>query len=129
MKALVVYHSLFGNTKRIAETIGEQLGIASVDVKPLQQLTAKDLEDLNLLVMGTPTHRMTVPPEASQVIAQLPKDSLAGVKVAAFDTSMKVNWFVDLLHASGQLLRKLRRLGGKAVADPAVFWVTGFKGP
>lgn len=128
MKALVVYHSLFGNTKTIAEAIASQLG-SQVTLKPVQQLAAGDLEGTELLVVGTPTHRMMIPPEVHEVIARLPKHSLAGIKVATFDTSMKVNWFVDLVHAAGQLLRRLRRLGGQAAAKPAVFWVTGFKGP
>jgi flavodoxin len=128
MKALVVYHSLFGNTKAIAEAVASQLG-SQVMMKPVQQLVATDLEGTGLLVLGTPTHRMMIPPEANEAIAKLPKHSLKGVKVAAFDTSMKVNWFVDMVHAASQLLRKLRKLGGQAVAEPAVFWVTGFKGP
>ena len=129
MKALVVYHSLFGNTKKIAETIGEQLGNGSVKVKPIQQLTGTDFQGLDLLVLGTPTHKLTIPEEAREVINRLPGKSLTDVKVAAFDTSMKVNWFADLFHASGQLLSRLRRLGGKAASQPAIFWVTGFKGP
>jgi flavodoxin len=130
MKALVAFHSLFGNTKQLAEVIAAQLGEeASVSVKPLRIVTPTDVQGLDLFVLGTPTHKLGIPAEASAALGRLPSRSLKGVKVAAFDTSLHVFWFVDLFHASGQLLSRLRRLGGKPVAAAEVFWVEGMQGP
>lgn len=130
MKALVAYHSLFGNTKQLAEVIAAQLsGETSVSLKPLLQVTPADLQGLDLFVLGTPTHKLGIPAEASAALRRLPPRSLKGVKVAAFDTSMHVFWFADWFHAAGQLLSRLRRLGGRPAASAEVFWVEGMQGP
>ena len=89
----------------------------------------QDFQGLDLFVLGTPTHKLGIPVKANAVLQQLPRGILKGVKVAAFDTSMHVNWFVDLFHAAGKLLSTLRRLGGKPVAPGEIFWVSGMEGP
>ena len=65
LKAAVVYESMFGNTKTVAEAIGEGLrnqdSISEVVVLPVSKATADDLAGVGLLVVGGPTHmrRMT----------------------------------------------------------------------
>ena len=62
MKALVVYYSKFGNTKQVAEAIAEVWQSAgSIRVMSADQLTASDLDNVGLLVVGTPTHVANLP--------------------------------------------------------------------
>ena len=58
MDALVVYESLYGNTAKIAKAIGEGLtgrGLAA-KVLPVDDVEPGVTEDVELLVVGGPTH-------------------------------------------------------------------------
>ncbi len=130
MNALVVYYSKFGNTQSVAETIAETLRAAgSVRLTDAGQLAASDISHLDLLVVGTPTHVANLPKEVRPILEALPKRVLNGVRVAAFDTSYKMNWFLSLFTASRPLNRKLRQLGGKQIVPPESFFVVEKEGP
>jgi flavodoxin len=130
MKALVVYYTKFGNTKQVAEAIAEVWQSAgSIRVKSADQLAASDLDNIDLLVVGTPTHVANLPKELRPILKALPKRVLKGVRVAAFDTSYKMNWFVNLFTAAKPLNRKLRQLGGKQIVSPKSFFVFEKQGP
>jgi flavodoxin len=122
MNALVVYFSKFGNTKKVAEAIAETLrSAASVRVMNIDRLTASDLEEVHLVVMGTPTHRMNLPKEIVPVFEKLPKRILKGKPVAVFDTSYKMSWWLNHFTAAKRLSGKLRKLGGKRIVPPETF--------
>ena len=128
MKTLVVYMTLYGNTRRLAETIAETLvGTEEARAIPLAQLTASDLSDVHLLVMGSPTHYQSLPKAFRSALKALPKGILRGKSVAAFDTSVKMWPPLMLLTAAHRLLAMLRKLGGKRVAPPETFLVEGSK--
>jgi hypothetical protein len=57
MRAVVVYESTYGNTRHVAEAIAEGLGnSATVDVVPVSSAGNVNFSDLDLLVVGAPTH-------------------------------------------------------------------------
>jgi flavorubredoxin len=62
MKVAVVYESLFGNTRLVAEAIGDGIRTAdpAADVRVTRTGATKlsDVEDACLLVVGGPTHMM-----------------------------------------------------------------------
>lgn len=124
MKTLVVYFSKFGNTRRIAEAIAEALKQAG-DARAISmdQLAAPDLQGVNLVVMGSPTHYQNLPKAVRPIFKTLPRRILAGKSVAAFDTSRKTWGPIMLLTAAHRLLPKLRKLGGKRVVPPETFLV------
>lgn len=130
MHCLVVYFSKFGHTQRIAETIAEQLNSeSSVRVLSVDQMDARVLEAADLVVMGTPTHRMNLPEAVRSLFDQLPRRILRGKLVAAFDTSYKMSPFLSRFTAAKKLARKLRKLGGKRIVPPETFHVEGREGP
>jgi flavodoxin len=101
MNTLVVYFSKFGNTKMVAETICETLGSAgSGRMKDSDQLTASDFNEIDLVVMGTPTHNMNLPKSVRPVFERLPKKALKRIPVAAFDTSYKMSWWLNQFTAA-----------------------------
>jgi flavodoxin len=130
MNALVVYHSQFGNTQMVAEAIGEGLQKAvSVRLLRFEQLTADDLAGVDLVIAGTPTHKMNLPGAVRSVFDGLPRGILGGVPVAAFDTSYRMSAFLARFTASKKLARKLRKLGGKRIVPPETFHVSSRTGP
>jgi flavodoxin len=130
MNALVVYHSKFGNTQKVAEAIAEIFGSeGAVRVISTDGLTASDLTEANLVVMGTPTHRMNLPQAVRPVFEALPKRILRGIHVAAFDTSYQMSPILARFTAAKKLAQKLRKLGGRRVVPPETFHVVGREGP
>jgi flavodoxin len=124
MKTLVVYMTLYGNTRRLAETIAETLdGADEARAIPLDQLTAAELEDVDLVVMGSPTHYQSLPRAFRSALKALPKGILRGKSVAAFDTSVKMWPPLMFLTAAHRLLAMLRKLGGKRMVPPETFLV------
>ena len=124
MNALVVYHSQFGNTQQIAEAVAEVFqGAGAARTLSADQLTAAELQDVDLVVMGTPTHKMNLPQAVRPVFEELPRRALHGVPIAAFDTSYKMSAVLARFTAAGRLNRKLRKLGGKRLVPPETFHV------
>ena len=123
MKAIIVYFSKFGNTRKVAETIAEGMRQAGdARVVNIDQLAASDLEGADLVVVGSPTHAFTVPQAVRSALDALPQGTLAGKSVAAFDTTVKL-WPLKFMRASPKLLRRLRQLGGRPVTQPQTFFV------
>jgi len=114
----------------IAHAIDKVLGLeGQVRVISSDQLTAFDVQDADLMVMGSPTHRMNLPEAVRPVFETLPKRILRGKCVAAFDTSYKMNAFLSRFTAAKKLTQKLRKLGGKRVVPPETFHVVEREGP
>jgi flavodoxin len=130
MTGLVVYYSKFGNTQKVAEAIAEALeSEGAVRVVHAERLTASELKDTDLVVMGSPTHRMNLPEAVRSVLEALPKRILRGASVAAFDTSYKMSGLLARFTAAPKLARKLRKLGGRQVVPPETFCVVEKEGP
>lgn len=146
MEATVVYESVYGNTRAIAEAIAEGLGGAAVTPVSKASLPAVDL-----LVVGGPTHMhgmatsrtrqvaasaaeedgAHVEPEATKEpglrgwLRELPNG--AGGRAATFDTRLdKAPWLTGL--ASRGIARRLAHHGYDVVASES-FLVTDSEGP
>lgn len=135
MNAVVVYFSKFGHTQMVAQTIAEALRSAGkVELLAYDQVQPENLARADLVVMGTPTHRMNLPEDVRPLFNQLPRRILRGKAVAAFDTSYKMadrnspEWLARFT-AAPKLARKLRKLGGKRLAPPETFFVKDRQGP
>jgi flavodoxin len=130
MNALIVYFSKFGNTRQVAETLADTLGARyQVRLLSADDLSGSDLESADLVVMGSPTHKMNLPVALRPLLDALPKRVLKGTPVAVFDTSYKMSWFLNHFTAAKKLSRKLRKLGGKMSLPPETFHVTEREGP
>jgi flavodoxin len=130
VNALVVYFSKFGNTQMVAEAIAKVFeSVGSARLLSSDQLEASDLEGSDLVVMGSPTHKMNLPESVRPVFERLPKRVLRGKNVAAFDTSYKMSSMMARFTAAKKLVQKLRKLGGKRVVPPETFFVMAREGP
>jgi flavodoxin len=130
MNALVIYFSKFGNTKRVAEIIVKELEReASVRVIHSDELTTSALENVGLVIMGTPTHNMNLPKSVKTIFERLPRRILPKTPIATFDTSYKMSPFLSRFTAAKKLARKLGKLGGKGIVPPETFHVMEREGP
>jgi len=139
MKVIVVYDSVFGNTEKIALTIGENLGPSkNVRVAKVSDVTAEQLSDIDLLVVGSPTRKFTATPAIRSFLNKLPSRVLQEINVVAFDTRISMgdvdskflNFMVDKFgYAAEAIAKKLQKKQGKLIAEPEGFIVSGTEGP
>ena len=145
MRALVVYESLWGNTEKVARTIGARLA-PGADVEVLDSDAAPvSVEGYGLLVVGGPTHAFSMSRAATRAdavtshaaphepargirewLSQLERSS-DGIPAAAFDTR------VDKPRLPGSAAKaarhELRSLGFNTSLKQQTFRVHGYEGP
>lgn len=137
MNILVVYDSYFGNTEKVAQKIAETLG-DNIPVHRAGDVTPNMLNDLDMLVLGSPTRAFKPSDATNAFLKKLPKEQLKGVKVAAFDTRMDeekvgnpvLKFMVGIFgYAAKPMADKLVKNGGILVGEPAGFIVLDSEGP
>ena len=147
MQALVVYESMYGNTRVIAGNIADGLRVDNeVTVVPVAGATAELVAGADLLVAGAPTHMHGLPSAASRrQAARTAAKAGGGLRLdpdadgpgmqdwlrdlghrdglaAVFDT--RVNGFAVFTgRASRRMARLLKRHGYQLVAAPQSFLV------
>ena len=140
--AWVVYDSVHGNTRTIAEAVAEGLRAEG----PVHLVAASDadgdlLREARTVVLGCPTHAFSLSPAMKAFTARLTPGSLAGVPVAVFDTRFEVGempaWILRLVvraigrraWAATGLRRIAARAGATDLAEPVGFIVRDTEGP
>ena len=140
MKAMVIFDSVFGNTAKIAEAIGQGLGSPEeVQVVRVNDVKPEQLIGLTLLIVGSPTRQFNPTGATTNLIKGIPKDGLKGVKVAAFDTRITESevervrilaFFVKIFgYAAKPMADRLEKKGGELTVPPEGFYVGGTEGP
>ena len=155
MRVAVVYESVFGNTRAVAEAIAEGLREAAPQLAVTCRATAEatpDLATADLLVVGGPTHFLGLPSPRSRRLQHQQEDQGAwhhpadepdappGVRewleslpvvtgrraAAAFDTRLGK---LMAGSAARQITRMLRHHGYRVVDRPQGFVVEDYAGP
>ena len=140
MKAMVVYDSMYGNTGKVAEAIGQALGAPEdATVVRVGEVKAEQLSGLSLLVVGSPTQRFSPTGATTQFLKGIPKNGLQGVRVAGFDTRFPeakieeigiLAFFVRIFgYAAKPITGRLEKLGGEVAVPPEGFYVADTEGP
>ena len=128
MKALVIYDSLYGNTKTIAEAIGGAIP-GEVDVLHVGEADAYELGGCDLLIVGAPTHGGRASEPARGFLDEIPARALEGINVAGFDTRYDHKLARLLGFAAPKIAKALQKKGGSLAGPPGDFYVTGGEGP
>lgn len=148
MRALVIYESMYGNTRSIAESIVAGMADAGVTAELFEVGAAPPRvpDDVDLVVVGGPTHAFGLSRVSTRVSAserttrpvvssgigirewlEGARSGRAAVGAAAFDTR------VDKPRVPGSAARAatrvLRRGGFHLVAPAETFLVAGMEGP
>jgi hypothetical protein len=145
VRALVVYESMFGNTRIIAEAVGVGLRGAGMDVEVLEVGAAPPAPDaeVGLLVVGAPTHALSLSrPESRGSAAEQADGPLVSMGVGLRE------WLASLPHGDGRVaafdthidrrvpgaasraaLKRLRRRGYRVASPGESFYVSDTTGP
>ena len=145
MEALVVYESMYGNTASIGETIAASLRAQGLEVTsgPISRIGAEDATDVDLLIVGGPTHVHGMSSTQSRKAAvqdeknAYPEPTAGpglrtwlrelvpghGRLAAAFDTRLDKAVLMTGSAAKG-IARRLRDRGFRLVMAPECFLVT-----
>ena len=148
MRAVVIYESMFGNTRRIAEAVADGLArFVEVRLARADEVGEGDLAGVDLVVVGAPTHAWSLPrantrqgalatarrgdndlvlepaadtaPGVREWLATLGR---LGVRGAVFDTRFHAPRLVTG-RASRAIARALRHDGVEVVSAPQSFFV------
>jgi hypothetical protein len=154
MQAFVVYESIYGNTRAIAEAIATGLGASDgleVTVQSVFETADADVEQADLLVVGGPTHMHGLTSSHSRRMAieageedgaaiepgahderglrqWLAERSGAGRRAVAFDTRLERSSLLTGAASKG-ISRRLHGGGYELVAEPESFFVDDAEGP
>ena len=140
MKVTVLYDSFFGNTEKIAVSIGKSFEKPDHEVLLLRVSEAswEKVSDSDLIIIGSPTRGFRASPFTTGFLNEIPSEGLSNIKIAAFDTRM------SLPDIDSQALRFIVKTGGYAakriagllekkkgelVCEPEGFLVKGEEGP
>lgn len=136
MKAFIIYDSMYGNTEKIAQAIGDGL-TGEVKVVRVGEANPSELKTCDLLIVGSPVHGGRATPALDTFIKELPVDYLQGKSVAAFDTRFEseeqgvgLRLLMSVIrYAAPRLAKALVKKGGVLVAEPEGFIVENKEGP
>ena len=117
MRAVIVYESMYGNTRQVAEAIGAGLGTAvDVSVVPVAEVGPAALVGADLVVVGGPTHVHGMSRAASRKAAVQAADKPASplaVEPGALGPGLR-DWFGSLGRYSARAAAFDTRLDGLA---------------
>jgi hypothetical protein len=142
MRALIVYESMYGNTARIARAIGDGFAKRGVEVDVVAVDDAPASFDVDLLVVGGPTHAHGMSSSSTRLTAQTDDENAydgptvgEGLRgwlktipggdgpAAAFDTRFRHSVLLTGSAAKG-IAKRLEHRGHRLVAPPESFFVT-----
>jgi len=127
--ALVVYHSLYGNTEKVAKALaaGLQSGGCDTYTVKVDAVNFSSLADVDLLCVGTPVHAFNISKPVKEFLEQLMnQEGLSGKRAFAFDTKLKSRLAGT---AGGKIEKKLKQLGIEIVKPAKSAVVKGREGP
>lgn len=135
-KALVLYHSLFGNTKTVAESLAKGIGESGVDTE-CQSIDTVDITQISLydlIAIGSPTHKIRPSNEMKEFLDTLKSVDLSGLLGFSFDTRNesrlnKSSWSVLENSAARSIEKALKRMKVRIIRPRVSAIVQGRKGP
>ncbi len=139
LQVLIVYDSVFGNTEKVATALKESVTAPhrALIVK-VDNFTVHLLDGVDLLLVGSPTHGFKPTEAITLLFKGFSKNTLAGIKVAAFDTRISVvevkskvfSLMTSLFgYAADSITKALVKHGGVLVSEAHWFIVRGKEGP
>jgi menaquinone-dependent protoporphyrinogen IX oxidase len=135
-RALVLYHSLFGNTRAVAESLAQgirEVGI-EVDCQSIDAFDITEISRYNFIAIGSPTHMIRPSKEMKEFLKKLRSIDLSGLTGFSFDTRNesrmnKSSWSVLENSAARSIERALKRVKVRIIRSRVSAIVHGREGP
>jgi len=130
VKAVLLYESKYGNTKRVAEAIAEEMqrvGGMEAALTALKGVDVDDIANYDVILLGGPTHFGGPTRSVRKFIDALGKRNVNGKSVAVFDTYLGEDFEKGVRKMEEQIRAKAPGL--KLLAPGLSIRVEGMKGP
>jgi len=126
-KAIVIYHTQFGNTEKIAKALASGLAEQEVDVDCLkgEDIQIENLTEYDLIAIGGPTHIWTLAQSMKVFLEKLERVAIKGKCDFAFDTKVQ-SWWAGSTEKN--IEKRLKRVGMRIVKPYDSGIVTGREG-
>jgi flavodoxin I len=129
MNTLIIYDSTFGNTEKIAQAIADVVAErGSVRTLRANKVQSSDLEGVDLLVLGCPTHKHRPTDAVQAFLERVSRRSLGVISAAVFDTRYRKPRLLTG-SAARRLAKSFRKAGASLVTPPQSFFVVSREGP
>ncbi len=136
VRALILYHSLFGNTKDVALCLAqgmEKLGIETACLS-IDEVDINQIPNYDFLAIGGPTHMIGLSKAMKVFLTKLKSVNLHGIKGFAFDTRnhSRLNnkrWFILENSAARKIEGNMRRMKIEIIKPRQSAIVYGREGP
>ncbi|MFC1846078.1 flavodoxin family protein [Chloroflexota bacterium] len=129
-KVIIVYESKWGNTRQVAETIGEGIKEnqeSEVNVQELGDIDIDKVSEYDVILIGSPNHMGGPTRGIKKFIEKLGKLGLEGKRAAVFDTSFTRDYEKAIKRMEFDILKKA---SGLQLIQPGLsVIVNGTKGP
>jgi flavodoxin len=123
MNVVILCDSRFGNTLKLAESMTAALREThAVALRSAAEGLAQTT-DIDVLLVGGPTHAHGASVALKEALAALPAASLKGARAAAFDTRFQMPRVLTG-SAAASATKLLKRAGANVAARPESFFVT-----
>ncbi len=140
MRTLIIYDSQYGNTEKIALSIGTpQKQKGDVQVIRVGEVKPDMLKGIDLLVVGSPTQQFRATEVMRMFLKNLPTQLIMGIRVATFDTRLSqvkidktptLSFFERIFgYAAEHIAKALKEKGGRLVLPGEGFYVDDIEGP
>ncbi|UCD01484.1 MAG: flavodoxin domain-containing protein [Promethearchaeota archaeon] len=130
MKVLIIYDTKYGNTKKVAELIGDGLKIVEENVIKIENVKEIDLnkdETYDLILIGSPNHMGSYTTNVKKFIKKLPNSLLKGKSFAVFDTYLGKDFEKVVKKMEKQINKVMPNLN--KISPGLSIKVGGMKGP
>ncbi len=135
-RALVLYHSLFGNTKAIAISLAKGIAESAIaaDCLSIEEVDINQIKNYAFLAIGGPTHMIGLSKPMKAFLKKLKSANLRGMKGFSFDTRNhsrlnKKRWLVLENSAARRIEGKMKGMKIRIIQPRQSAIVHGREGP
>ncbi|UCH05651.1 MAG: flavodoxin-like domain-containing protein [Candidatus Thorarchaeota archaeon] len=135
-RAIVLYHSLFGNTRAVAEFLAKGLERAGIEVDCLSidDVDINQISNYDFLAIGGPTHILRMSKPMQEFLEKLESIDLRGLRGFAFDTRnesrMNKKSLLGLENSAARRIEgKMKRMKVRIIRPRRSAIVEGREGP
>jgi flavodoxin len=126
-RAIIVYESKYGNTKKAGEAIAEGMTGIETTMKETREVKPQDLSGYDVIILGSPNHMGGPVGSIKKLIDDMGGLNMSGKYTAVFDTYMMADFEKAVKKMEKQITEKNH--GIKIAASGLSIKLTGFKGP